>query len=55
MNTIFHWAGLALALLFVGWAFVGFWRGLSLKRANPETTRGVADAVAFLRDIGRLP
>jgi hypothetical protein len=30
-------------------------RGLSLKRTNPETTRGVGDAVAFLRDIGRLP
>jgi hypothetical protein len=55
MDAIFHWTGLAPAFLFVGWAFVGFWRGLSLKRTNPETTWGVGDAVAFLRDIGRLP
>jgi hypothetical protein len=37
MDAIFHWAGLALALLFLGWAFVGFWRGLSLRPTNPET------------------
>jgi hypothetical protein len=26
-----------LALLFIGWAFVGFWRGLSLRSTEPET------------------
>ena len=37
MDAIYHWAGLALAFLFIGWAFVGFWRGLSLKPTEPET------------------
>jgi hypothetical protein len=30
-------AGLALAFLIFGWAFVGFWRGLSLKPTDPQT------------------
>jgi hypothetical protein len=37
MDAIYHWAGLALTLLIVGWAFAGFWRGLSLKPTDPET------------------
>jgi hypothetical protein len=37
MGAIYHWAGLALAFLFIGWAFVGFWRGLSLRPTKPET------------------
>jgi hypothetical protein len=37
MNAIYHWAGLALAFLFIGLGFVGFWRGLSLKPTEPET------------------
>jgi hypothetical protein len=37
MDAIYHWAGVALAFLFIGWAFVGFWRGLSLRPTEPET------------------
>ena len=37
MTTIYHWAGLALAFLFIGLCFVGFWRGLSLRPTEPET------------------
>ena len=35
MDAIYHWAGLALALLLIGLAFVGFWRGLSLRPTDP--------------------
>jgi hypothetical protein len=37
METIYQWAGIALTLLVLGWGFVGFWRGLSLKPTDPET------------------
>ena len=37
MDAIYRWAGLALAFLFVGVAFVGFWRGLSLRPTEPGT------------------
>jgi hypothetical protein len=43
MDAIYHWAGVALALLVCGWACVGFWRGLSLKPTNPETRQKVPD------------
>ena len=35
MTGVVHWIGLALALLFVAWGCVGFWRGLSLKPNDP--------------------
>jgi hypothetical protein len=40
MDAILHWAGLALAFLFIGCALVGFWRGLSLRPTKPETRQG---------------
>jgi hypothetical protein len=43
MDAIYHWAGLALGLLFLGWAFVGLWRGLSLRPTDPETRPNGSD------------
>ena len=37
MGAIYHWAGMALGFLFLGWALVGIWGGLSLKPSDPET------------------
>jgi hypothetical protein len=45
MDAFFHWAGLALAFLIIGWAFVGFWRGLSLKPTEPGTRPKESDTV----------
>jgi hypothetical protein len=36
MDAIYHWGGIAMVFLFVGWAFAGFWRGLSLRPTDPE-------------------
>jgi len=36
MDAIYHWVGLVLAFAFFGWAFAGFWRGLSLRPTDPE-------------------
>lgn len=40
MTTIFHWIGLALALLVLGLGLLGFWRGLSLKPNDPVPPPG---------------
>jgi hypothetical protein len=45
MDAIFHWAGVALAFLVIGWAFVGFWRGLSLRPTEPGTRPKESDTV----------
>ena len=45
MDAIYHWTGLVLTFLCIGWAFVGFWRGLSLKPTEPGTRPKVSDAV----------
>ena len=45
MDAIYHGAGLALAFLFIGWAFVGFWRGLSLRPTESETRPKAWDTV----------
>jgi hypothetical protein len=37
IDTICHWAGVGLVFLFIGWACVGFWRGLSLRPSDPST------------------
>ena len=45
MDAILHWAGLALAFLFIGGALVGFWRGLSLKPTEPGTRQKDPDTL----------
>ena len=49
MDAIYHWAGVTLAFLFLGWAFVGFWRGLSLKQAKAETRSKGGDIFWWIR------
>jgi hypothetical protein len=49
MDQIYHWAGLALALLVFGWAFVGFWRGLSLRPTEQATRPKGWDTLWFYR------
>ena len=45
MDAIYHWIGVALAFFCLGWALVGFWRGLSLKTNAPESRQDERDTV----------
>jgi len=37
MGSLLHWIGVAVVLLILAFAFVGFWRGLSLKPSDPDS------------------
>jgi hypothetical protein len=37
MMDVLHWVGVGLGFLVIGFALVGFWRGLSLKPTDPAS------------------
>jgi uncharacterized membrane protein len=37
MTDVLHWIGVGLGFLLIGFALVGFWRGLALKPTDPAS------------------